>query len=46
MMPGGGFQKKPKIVEQVVVPFIDEVTTEDVSQALKLVEEQNLIIFV
>jgi hypothetical protein len=35
---------KPKIIKQQVVPFISEITIEDVSGALQLMEEQKLII--
>lgn len=35
---------KPKVVKQLVVPFIEEITVEDVTQALELMGEQKLII--
>ena len=35
---------KPKVVKQQVVPFIEEITVEDVAQALELMGEQKLII--
>lgn len=38
-MPG-----KPTIVKQQVVPFIDEITVEDVASALQLMQDQKLII--
>lgn len=38
-MPG-----KSKIIKQQVVPFLDEITVEDVAEALDLMEEQELII--
>lgn len=34
---------KPKVVKQLVVPFIDEITTEDVEQSLESMEERKLI---
>lgn len=38
-MPG-----KPKVVKQQIVPFIEEITTEDIVEALELMEESKLII--
>jgi hypothetical protein len=35
---------KPKIIKQQVVPFIDEITVEDISQALELMVGQKLIV--
>ena len=37
-MPG-----KPSVVKQLVVPFIDEITTEDVEQSLESMHKQKLI---
>ncbi|MFC2032959.1 hypothetical protein ACFLUB_00300 [Chloroflexota bacterium] len=37
-MPG-----KPNILKQVVVPFIKEISVEDINTALNLMEEQKLI---
>jgi hypothetical protein len=39
----GRIPGKPKVVKQLVVPFIDEITTEDVEEALELMEQQRLI---
>jgi len=38
-MPG-----KPKVVKQQVVPFLDEITVEDIVEALELMQETKLII--
>ena len=40
----GRLQGKPTIVKQLVVPFIEEITTGDVNEALELMENQNLVI--
>ena len=40
----GRLQGKPKVVKQQVVPFIEEITVEDVTEALDLMEDQKLII--
>ena len=40
----GRMQGKPKVIRQQVVPFLDEVTVEDVTEALELMEGQKLII--
>jgi hypothetical protein len=39
----GRIQGKPKVVKHLVVPLIDEITVEDVEEALELMEEQKLI---
>jgi hypothetical protein len=38
-MPG-----KPKVIKQQVVPFIDEISEENIEEALVLMEEQRLIL--
>ena len=35
---------KPKVIKQQVVPFIDEIIVEDVTEALELMKDQRLII--
>jgi len=40
----GRMQGKPKIVKQQVVPFLDEITIDDVVELLMLMEDQKLII--
>jgi len=40
----GRMQGKPKVIRQHVVPFLDEITVEDVTGVLKLMEDQRLII--
>lgn len=40
----GRMQGKPKVIKQQVVPFIDEITVEDVAESLELMEGQTLII--
>lgn len=40
----GRMQGKPKVIKQQVVPFLDEITVEDVSNALEMMESQKLII--
>ena len=35
---------KPNIVKQVVVPFLDEISAEDIAEALELMDEKQLII--
>ncbi len=40
----GRMQGKPKVVKQQVVPFMDEITVEDMSETLELMEVQKLII--
>ena len=39
----GRMQGKPTVAKQLVVPFIDEVTVEDVEKALELMEQQKLV---
>jgi hypothetical protein len=39
----GRMQGKPRVVKHLVVPFIDEITAEDVKEALELMEQQRLI---
>ena len=39
----GRFQGSPKVVQQLVVPFIEDITLPDVHEALKLMVEQKLI---
>ena len=39
----GRFQGTPKVVQQLVVPFIEDITLPDVHEALKLMVEQKLI---
>lgn len=40
----GRIPGKPTIIKQLVVPFIDEVTVEDITEALELMEGEKLII--
>ena len=40
----GRMQGKPKVIKQQVVPFLDEITVEDVAESLGLMNEQTLII--
>lgn len=40
----GRLQGKPKVLKQLLVPFIDEITAEDVAEALELMERERLII--
>ena len=40
----GRMQGKPTVLKQQVVPFIDEVTIQDVEQSLEAMEQQKLII--
>lgn len=40
----GRIQGKPKVLKPLLVPFIDEITAEDIENALELMEEQKLII--
>lgn len=40
----GRMQGKPKVVKQQVVPFLEEITVEDVTELLMLMEDQRLII--
>jgi len=42
--PQGRMQGKPKVVKQQVVPFIDEISVDDVTELLGLMEDQKLII--
>ena len=37
-MPG-----KPQVLKQLVVPFLDEMTVEDIKAGIRLMEEQSLI---
>ena len=39
----GRMQGKPRVVKHLVVPFIDEITAEDVKEALEQMEQQRLI---
>lgn len=39
----GRLQGKPKVLKPLLVPFIDEISTEDIEEALELMEEQRLI---
>ena len=41
----GRVQGKPIVTKQLVVPFIDEITVEDIEEALKLMVEQKLILW-
>jgi len=40
----GRVQGKPIVIKQLVVPFIDEISVEDVAEILDLMAEQKLII--
>ena len=40
----GRIQGKSKVIKQEVVPFIDDITTEDIANALELMQEVNLVI--
>ena len=40
----GRLQGKPKGVKATVVPFLDDITPEDITEALKLMQEQKLVI--
>jgi hypothetical protein len=40
----GRIPGKAKVIKQQVVPFIDEITEEDISQALELMREALLVI--
>ena len=41
----GRVQGKPIVTKQLVVPFIDEITVEDIEEALSLMVNQKLIIY-
>ena len=40
----GRMQGKPKVIKQLVVPFLDEITVENVTECINLMEAQKLII--
>jgi hypothetical protein len=42
--PQGRMQGKPKVIKQLVVPFLDEITAGDITEILDLMEGQELII--
>ena len=39
----GRLPGKPRIIKQLVVPFVDEITVEDVTQALESMEDKKLV---
>ena len=41
----GRVQGKPTVIKQLVVPFIDAITAEDIEEALTLMVEQRLILW-
>ena len=40
----GRMQGKARVVKQLVVPFLEEITVDDVEEALTLMEEEKLIL--
>lgn len=40
----GRMQGKPKVIKQLVVPFLDEITVEDVTECINLIKDQKLIV--
>ena len=39
----GRLQGKPTVLKQLVVPFMDEIAAEDITEALELMEQQKLV---